>query len=102
MFAEPSIIVSISKCSDGSPTLTEATTVTTLVAPSSGGRQFAEASSMRMLSLILACAAILPCGCTMHSPLALRSLDDRLVYQPTRYPVGKWDPKGLVHEDVWF
>ena len=53
-------------------------------------------------SFVLACATSLICGCTLHSLPPVRSLDDHLVYQPARYPFGKWAPPGLIHEDAWF
>lgn len=50
---------------------------------------------MRLAVLAALCASQLACaGC--------RSLDDRLVYQPARFPEGRWVPPGLRFEDAWF
>lgn len=32
----------------------------------------------------------------------LRSLDEMLLFQPSKYPQGDWEPAGLDYEDVWF
>jgi uncharacterized protein len=42
------------------------------------------------------------CGCVSYSPPGVRWLDDPLVYQPARYPVGKWEPSDLQFEDANF
>ncbi|NQV28194.1 MAG: alpha/beta hydrolase [Rhodopirellula sp.] len=34
-------------------------------------------------------------------PLNVRSLDELLLFQPTRYPQGDWQPIGLEFDDVW-
>jgi fermentation-respiration switch protein FrsA (DUF1100 family) len=31
-----------------------------------------------------------------------RSLDELLLFFPSKYPDGDWEPKGLSYEDVWF
>lgn len=30
------------------------------------------------------------------------SLDERLLFYPSKYPAGDWNPSGLKYEDVWF
>ena len=48
----------------------------------------------RPIRLLLSCCTLLfASGC---------ALDNSLVYQPTVYPEGNWNPPGLVFEDAWF
>lgn len=32
----------------------------------------------------------------------MRSLDELLLFFPTRYPDGDWDPEDLIYEELWF
>jgi fermentation-respiration switch protein FrsA (DUF1100 family) len=41
-------------------------------------------------------------GCSSLRPPGLAALEQKLLYQPTKYPEGEWAPDGLVKEDVWF
>ena len=44
-------------------------------------------------------------GCAVTSPRhkgPLAKFENSLVFAPTRYPVGNWQPRGLSFEDVWF
>lgn len=34
--------------------------------------------------------------------MSRRSLDELLLFHPSKYPEGDWEPKGLVFADVWF
>jgi fermentation-respiration switch protein FrsA (DUF1100 family) len=34
--------------------------------------------------------------------LGMTFLENSLIFFPSRYPDGDWDPPGLVHEDAWF
>ncbi|MFT5095878.1 MAG: alpha/beta hydrolase [Planctomycetales bacterium] len=36
-----------------------------------------------------------------RKPSTVRSLDELLLFQPTKYPKGDWEPKGLEFADVW-
>jgi fermentation-respiration switch protein FrsA (DUF1100 family) len=59
------------------------------------------------ISLFAASLGLL-CGC--QSPLAMREvsfsplapLEESVVFHPSRYPEGNWQPEGLVFEDAWF
>lgn len=44
-------------------------------------------------------------GCAVTSPRfqnPLAKLENSLVFAPTRYPTGNWQPRDLPFEDVWF
>jgi hypothetical protein len=41
-------------------------------------------------------------GCVSVSPPTVRWPDDAVVYQPSRYPEGQWNPRDLAFEDSWF
>ncbi|MDA1158536.1 MAG: hypothetical protein O2983_02905, partial [Planctomycetota bacterium] len=34
-------------------------------------------------------------------PSVVRSLDELLLFQPTKYPKGNWEPEQLTFSDVW-
>lgn len=34
--------------------------------------------------------------------LAMMMLENSLIFFPAKYPVGEWEPRGLVFEDAWF
>jgi len=36
-----------------------------------------------------------------RKPSTVRSLDELLLFQPTKYPKGDWEPKGLEFADAW-
>lgn len=36
-----------------------------------------------------------------RKPSKVRSLDELLLFQPTRYPKGNWEPSGLKFSDAW-
>jgi len=53
--------------------------------------------------LLWACVAAVGCSATRagsHSFLA--RLENSLVFAPSKYPEGRWDPPGSVFEDAWF
>lgn len=53
--------------------------------------------------LILAAAVISSAGCNALSPVSpLARLEQRMVFQPARYPDGDWQPADLSQEDAWF
>jgi hypothetical protein len=57
--------------------------------------------------LVAFCLGLL-CGC--QSPIAMRDvsfsplapLEESVVFHPSRYPEGNWQPAGLQFEDAWF
>jgi uncharacterized protein len=52
--------------------------------------------------LLTAVASAVFSGCITVSPPAVRWVDDPIVYQPSRYPEGHWQPSGLNFEDANF
>lgn len=40
-------------------------------------------------------------GFEQRKPSKVRSLDELLLFQPTKYPKGDWEPKGLEFADAW-
>ena len=53
------------------------------------------------LALVIALSAA-TVGCVSPSPPAVRWLDDSLIYHPSPYPQGNWNPQGLAAEDAFF
>lgn len=51
----------------------------------------------------LMCIAIACNGCASMGPVSpLRPLERSLVFHPSKYPQGNWEPTNLAYEDVWF
>lgn len=47
--------------------------------------------------------AALATGETTHAaPHAVPSIDEILLFHPTRFPEGEWNPQNLSYQDVWF
>jgi fermentation-respiration switch protein FrsA (DUF1100 family) len=46
--------------------------------------------------------ALVPLGCVSMSNGSSQSLEQSMVFHPSRYPEGNWQPKTLAVEDAWF
>jgi len=58
---------------------------------------------MRFIRIIIVVFGVAVPGCTFLGPLSpLRPLEQRLVFQPARYPAGDWEPAVVVPEDIRF
>lgn len=38
----------------------------------------------------------------LRSPLTMKSIDEYLLFYPTKFPAGNWEPINLVYQDVYF
>jgi fermentation-respiration switch protein FrsA (DUF1100 family) len=61
---------------------------------------------MKPIKFFLVLALISAAGCFSGSSLSpsppTKALEDRIVFQPKKYPAGNWKPKDLQFEDAWF
>ena len=61
---------------------------------------YGAAVASRVLLVVTSTVTILLSGCASISPLA--RLEQKMVYQPVRYPDGNWGLGGQEFQDAWF
>ena len=61
---------------------------------------YGSAVASRVLLVVTSTVTLLSTGCASISPLA--RLEQKMVYQPVRYPGGNWDLGGREFLDAWF
>lgn len=56
-----------------------------------------------MVRLLYLAVVVSSAGCNALSPVSpLARLEQRMVFQPAKYPDGNWQPTNLGQEDAWF
>lgn len=58
--------------------------------------------AIRHLAAIAFLCVATCCGCMTPNGFRMVWFEDQVIYQPSPYPEGEWNPQGLVYEDVEF